>query len=197
MATHHPPNFIFSGGRQFWCEIHRQSRRRPPHFCIEKKYDISEDRKGGLYCGITLKWHYNSEIQNRYVDISIPGCITKKLQKYKHEILKRPQHAPYPSAPKKYGAAALKSIKPDDSKPAGPEGINRLQKIVRRIFYYAISVDSTILMELATLAIEQSKVTAQTINNLHQLLKFLGTHPDAKIQYYASNMILKVHSDAS
>ena len=51
-------------------------------------------------------------------------------------------------------------------------------------------------MALSTLASERSKATSQTIKNLHQLLDYLGTHPDAKIRYYASAMILNVHSDA-
>ena len=52
-------------------------------------------------------------------------------------------------------------------------------------------------MALSTLASEQSKATTQTRKNTHQLLDCLGTHPDAKIRYYASDMILNVHSDAS
>ena len=52
-------------------------------------------------------------------------------------------------------------------------------------------------MELSTLASGQSKATTQTITNLRQLLDYLGTHPDTTIQYYASEMILNVHSEAS
>ena len=103
------------------------------------------------------------------------------MQKYQHEISKRPQHAPYPSAPKKYGAAAQETIKIDDSKPAGPEVINCVHKIVGSILYYARSVGPAILVALSTLASEKSKATAQTIKNLHQLIDYLGTHPDATI----------------
>ena len=52
-------------------------------------------------------------------------------------------------------------------------------------------------MALSSLASEQSNLTKQTINNLHQLIYYLGTHPDATIWYYASNMILNFHSDES
>ena len=41
----------------------------------------------------------------------MPGYFTKQLKKYKNEVSKRPQHAPYPSAPNKYGAAAQEPIK--------------------------------------------------------------------------------------
>ena len=50
----------------------------------------------------------------------------KKIQKYQHEISKRPQHSPYPSAPKKYRTEAQELIKLDDSKTTGPKRINRV-----------------------------------------------------------------------
>ena len=77
------------------------------------------------------------------------------------------------------------------------KGINPLQKIVNNILYYARSVDPIIRMALSILASEPSKATALIIKNLHQLLSYLGTHPDATIQYYESDMILNFHSDAS
>ena len=193
IATHHLPNFVFSSSRQFWCEIHRQGRFWSHHFRTKKHYEISEDWTWRLYFCIKLKWYYENTIQKQNVDISIPGYITKQLQKYQHEISKRPQHATYTSASNKYGEAAQEPIKTDDSKPELPEGINRVHKIVSRILYYARSVDPTILRTLSTLVSEQSKVTAQTIQNLHQILDDLGTHPYATIICYTSNMILNAH----
>ena len=70
----------------------------------------------------------------------MPGYITKQLKKYKHEVSKRPQYAPYPSAPKKYGASTQEPIKIYDSKTSGPEVINHVQKIFLIILYYARSV---------------------------------------------------------
>ena len=52
-------------------------------------------------------------------------------------------------------------------------------------------------MSLSTLASEQSKATTKKITNIHQLLDYLGTHPEATIKYYTLNMILNVHSYAS
>ena len=43
----------------------------------KKYYAISEDWTGVLYYGITLKWNYEKYIQKQYVDISLPGYITK------------------------------------------------------------------------------------------------------------------------
>ena len=58
----------------------------------------------------------------------MPGYITIVLQKYQHEISKLPQHAPYPSAPEKYGTPAQEPIELDDPKPTLPKGINHVQK---------------------------------------------------------------------
>jgi len=47
------------------------------------------------------------------------------------------------------------------------------------------------------LAMEQSKGTEKTAAALMHLLNYAATHPEAKIRYYASDMILYIDSDAS
>jgi hypothetical protein len=63
--------------------------------------------------------------------------------------------------------------------------------------YYAREVYPTVLMPLNDIATEQTRATEKTQAYTNQLLDFLATHPDAAIRYYASNMILHIHSDAS
>jgi hypothetical protein len=53
------------------------------------------------------------------------------------------------------------------------------------------------LMTLSTIAAQQSTATQKTIKATNQILDYCHTHPDAIITYQASDMILKVHSDAS
>ena len=65
---------------------------------LKNAYQLAEDWTGGLYCGITLKWNYNKK--DRWLEISMSGYIKKQLSKYKHPTPKRPQHSPYPCAPK-------------------------------------------------------------------------------------------------
>ena len=55
----------------------------------------------------------------------------------------------------------------------------------------------TILTALTTLGSEQDKTTINTIKGTYHLLDYLATHPDAKIGYYASDMVLNIHLDAS
>jgi len=47
---------------------------------IKRNYEVTVDKTGSLYCGITLDWHYGKG----YLDISMPGYINKQLIKYNH-----------------------------------------------------------------------------------------------------------------
>ncbi len=51
-------------------------------------------------------------------------------------------------------------------------------------------------MALSTIASQQAAHTEDTRNGINKFLDYMATHPDAKIQYQASDMILNVHSDA-
>ena len=50
---------------------------------------------------------------------------------------------------------------------------------------------------LGSLAAAQTKGTQATAQACAQLLDYAATHPNAKIRYYKSDMVLYVHSDAS
>jgi hypothetical protein len=51
-------------------------------------------------------------------------------------------------------------------------------------------------MALSAIASQQAAPTEDTRNCVNQFLDYMATHPDAKICYPASHMILNVHSDA-
>ena len=55
----------------------------------------------------------------------------------------------------------------------------------------------TVLMVLSTIAISQVKPTENTMARCIQLLDYLATHSDATIRFYASDMVMNIHSDAS
>jgi hypothetical protein len=52
-------------------------------------------------------------------------------------------------------------------------------------------------MPINVLASEQSKATSVTSDKVIKLLNYCNTHPETKIRYHASDMILYIHSDAS
>lgn len=58
-------------------------------------------------------------------------------------------------------------------------------------------VDPTIMMALSNQASAQSTVTEETKKATKTLLDYCTTHPDATVRFSASDMALKIHSDAS
>ena len=161
--------------------------------CLQKTYKLSEDWSGGLYCGITLAWNYDKG----YVDISMPGYIKKKIQEYGHIVPDRVQTCPYAPEPVSYGAKAQAPLAPDTTPRLDAKDVKRVQKIVGSILYYARAVDMTVLIGLSSIAVEQTIATTKTMGRCHQLLDYLATNVEAKIRFYASDMVMNVHSDAS
>jgi hypothetical protein len=68
---------------------------------------------------------------------------------------------------------------------------------VGTLLYNARAVDPTLLMPLSALASQLSTTTTTTIKYVSHLLYYCSTHPEATSRYYASDMQLKIHSDAS
>ena len=65
------------------------------------------------------------------------------------------------------------------------------------LLYYARAVDATMLVALRTIASQQAIATQATSKYVTHLLYYCHTHPNAKLCYHASYMILHIHSDAS
>ncbi len=160
---------------------------------IKSTYKVTKDWTGNLYCGISLDWDYI----NRTVDISMPGCIKKKLQEYNHALPRCMQTCPCSPEPKKIGADAQTPLAIDSSPLLDEKGLKQVQKIVGSILYYARVVDTTVLMALSAIALEQTKATAKTMGRCIQLLDYLASDSEAKVRYYVSNMIMNIHSDTS
>jgi hypothetical protein len=85
----------------------------------------------------------------------------------------------------------------DETAPFPPDGIKRLQQITGTLLYYAQAVDPTMLVALGTIAAQQANGTEATADAIVRLLNYCETHPVSTIRYRASDMILRIHSDAS
>ena len=125
------------------------------------------------------------------------GYIKKVLQKYLHDSPTKPQHSPYIIAPKKYGKEAHNPLPPDESSPVSKEKIKRIQGIVGSLLFYAQSIDSTFLVGLNSIATQQTSATDNTLKRTEDLLDYAAAHPNAKVRYRVSEMILRIHTDAS
>ena len=160
---------------------------------LKKDFTVSEDWDGALYCGIKLDWNY----EEGYVDCSMPGYVKKTLHKYNHPTPTKPQHSPFPIPPKKFGSAA-QAPDPEDTSPAATdEEKKEIQRKVGSILYYGRAVDMTTLTALNDIGSQQANPTQNTTRLANHLLDYLATHPNATLRFYASDMILNVHSDAS
>jgi hypothetical protein len=124
----------------------------------------------------------------------MPGYIKQLLLKYKHCMRNKPQHCPYAPAPKQYEAKTQAPLPVNISPKLSPGEIKEIQRIIGSILYYTQAVDITVLMALSSIAIKQSKGTTNTMEKAKQLLDYLATHPDATIQFRATDMIMNVHS---
>jgi hypothetical protein len=96
-----------------------------------------------------------------------------------------------------YGKGNQAPTPQDDSPLLDAAGKKRIQQIVGSFLYYARAVNPTILMALLAIVSQQSNPTEETNGGVHQFLDYMATHPDAKIRFHASDMVLNVHSDAS
>jgi hypothetical protein len=161
--------------------------------CIRKKYNISSNWNGGAYCGLTLDWDYT----NRTVDLSMPGYIKASLHKYQHTAPARPEHAPHTWNPPIYGAKTQFVNDETISSALSDKDVNKLQQLTGTLLYYDRAIDPTLIMPINVLASRQSKATEVTADKVIKLLNYCNTHPETKIRYHASAMILHIHSDAS
>jgi hypothetical protein len=75
--------------------------------------------------------------------------------------------------------------------------VNKLQQLTGTLLYYARAVDTTLSIPINVLASEQSNATEVTADKVLKLLNYCHTHPETKIRYHASDMILHIQSDAS
>jgi hypothetical protein len=83
----------------------------------------------------------------------------------------------------------------DDSSLLDDAGKKHIQQVVGTFLYYARAADPTILMASSDITTQQAAPTENTRKQVEQFLDYMWTHPNAKIRYRASNMILNVHSD--
>ena len=78
-----------------------------------------------------------------------------------------------------------------------PAEIKKLQRVIGAFLWYGRITDSTMLHTLNTLASAQTKGNEETMHAMNHFLDYCATHPNATICFHASDMILKIHSDAS
>jgi hypothetical protein len=160
---------------------------------IKTIYVLTEDWMGNLYCGIKFNWDYKKWT----LDISMLGYIVKQLQGYRHASPTRPQHCPFlPATEAIWQHRAMTHQARHVSSPS-KDNSKQVKQVIGSILCYVQAVNLMVLMALSTIASKQAKGTKLTMKKCKRFLDYLATHPNATVRFYASNMILNVHSDAS
>ena len=136
-------------------------------------YNMEDDQKEDLYCGIILDWNYDEG----YVDISMPNYVTKKLTEYGYKPSKRQQYCPYEPNPIKYGKNSDNIVHEKESPPLNDNDKKFVQKLLGSFLYYARVIDLTILHALSAIASEQSKPTELTMKRMQQILEYMHSNP--------------------
>jgi len=159
--------------------------------CLRQKYTITVDLTGSSYLGMTIERNRTE----KSLKISAPGYIqqmAKELNLVKGKYVGSPiiyHSTKYSSNPQ------MEEV--DDSPKAIPKQIKFLQKLVGKLLFYTLLVDPPIAVAVNRLASAQSQATEQTMTAATRLIQYCLHHPDATITYYASDMQLVCHSDAS
>ena len=124
------------------------------------------------------------------------GYVDKVRHKYQHPMPKRPVNAPAKFKPIQYGAK-FQTADVDTSPQLAKDCIRHIQDVVGTLLYYARAVDPTLLATLSQIASRQSTATEEVSTMIKKILNYVATHPNARIRYVASDMILNLHSDTS
>jgi hypothetical protein len=159
---------------------------------LTESYPISVDWSGKIYCGVSLDWDYIK----REVILSMPGYIKKALHKFQHFMPRTPAHSPSKWTRPDYGAK-VQLTDPDFSPPMSKSKTLTLQQVCGTFLFYGRAVDPTMVHELSCLASAQAHGTQATVAQMVHFLNYCATHPESKICYVASDMVLHIHSDAS
>jgi hypothetical protein len=157
---------------------------------VKSKYKFKVDMEGKQYIGIHLDWDY----QKRQLITSMQGYVEQALKELEHAMPLKPCHAPSKAERPSYGAK-IQYAKEDDSPELKPKDVKFIQRTTGKFLYYGRTVDITMqhaLNDIATTKDRQSKMEATKY-----FLDYAATHPNAKVIYRASDMILQVDSDAA
>ena len=151
------------------------------------------DWDGKTYCGLNLNWNYDKG----YVDMSISGYVEKVLHKFQHPKPKLPQYSPHLAPTPQFGLKAQETPDKDNSPLLDEDGQQFIRQVTGSFLFYARMIDNTMLKTLNTIARKQDKPTELTRKWAKQLLDYAATYPNTTIRYFASDMILKQHSNLS
>ena len=110
---------------------------------------------------------------------------------------RKPQHSPHPWTKQQYGFKILWTEDKDKSAELNRSKNKRVQQLVGTLLFYARAVDSALLVALGAISASISPGTVKTMQAVDQVFDYCSMHAGTTIKYRASNIILRIHTDAS
>ena len=114
-------------------------------------YEISIDRAGKLFCGVSLHWDYT----NRWVNLAMSKYIAKTLNHFQHTMPLHPQHAWPFHEPIKFDTNA-QTVQWTLITHCQQRKLNRCRKSFHALLYYSHAMDTTMAVALSSIAARQA-----------------------------------------
>jgi hypothetical protein len=159
---------------------------------LEQKYTMKVDYEATQYVGINLKWDY----EKRELTCSMDGYITEALKEFQHTPPRQHFYGPSRHETPEYGAK-IQYVKHDTTAPLNKEQIRYLQRVVGKFLFLGRAINNTTLHALNEIAIATSKGTDATLAAVEYFLNYAASNPNPSVRYQASDMILRIESDAA
>jgi len=159
---------------------------------LQKLYEITIDWTGTKYLGLTI----NHDIEKAVLCISMPEYIAKAMIRFDLDHIQRAVHSPMKYTRIKYSSAPQLTVE-DTSGEISPERKKWIEQVVGVILYYSRMVDPTMLTSVNKIASRQAKPTNEVEEDAIRLLQYAATYPIAVTVFRASDMQLRIVSDAS
>ena len=160
--------------------------------CLAELYHIKVHPVCVSFLGFTVVYDRVA----RTISLSYPSYIPDLLTRLNIPNL-RTRKSPCVYVPPVFGSKDPQVTLQDTSSPASKDDLATLQIIIGSILYYARAVDGTMLPAVCLLSSQQSAPTANTMKAAYRLLGYAKLHPNHCLVFKPSDMILRIHSDAS
>jgi hypothetical protein len=158
---------------------------------LRELYNITMDWTGKKYLGLTI----NHNHEDATISISMPSYIAKVLDRFAI-----PREGPTQHSPAKYECVYGKEAQAteiDNTLPISLARQKEIQEVVGCLLYYSRAVDPTMLCDTNRLGSLQANPTEKAYDASQHLLRYAATYPVVETVFHASNMILRISSDAS
>ena len=155
------------------------------------KWDIKVDRTGSQYNGQRLTWDYDkntliTDVPNYVKQANHELMPNKPIQKF---------NTPSMYEPFQYGKSQMRDTK--NYKPADARGKKFVERVHGKYLWYSQHGDPTFQPSLLYMSTELANPTTRTVEAAERIVGYAEKHPNRGVHYRASDMVLKIQSDAS